>query len=104
MALCSIATGCISHSIGDVSYGAGNVSVTITNSGIPTNAGLELKIFSVGEYTQKEYLTTGSEVVLQKGDNRIDIPAMLGPGHYKIYLYITENGQRETAVIRDISV
>lgn len=98
------AAGCIEHSIGDVTYNAGNVSVLVINNGEPVNAGMELKVYSIGEYSQKEYTMTGITTQFATGSNRIDIPVVLKPGHYKLYLYITKNGQRETAVIRDIIV
>jgi hypothetical protein len=43
-------------------------------------------------------------VNLKTGENRIFIPGNLKSGAYKLYVYIILNGDRQTAVIRDIVV
>ena len=96
--------GCVSSTIGDVEYNPGNVTVAVDHSGAPVEAGVQARIFSLSEFEQHELLTTGTGVTLATGKNSIALPVSLSPGRYKIYVYLTTDGRRETAVIRDISV
>ena len=98
------AAGCTTLSVGNVSYGAGNLTVTITNNRDPVDTGIQVRIYKLNEFEQHELLTTGTTVTLTGTDNTVTIPLRLDPGRYKIYVYLTTNGQRETAVIRDITV
>ncbi|MDD1701412.1 MAG: hypothetical protein LUQ31_00340 [Methanoregula sp.] len=98
------AAGCITYSIGNVAYRPGNLSVVVTNTGDPIEAGIEVRIYTIDGFAQREYITTGTPVSLKNGENLINIPVNLTPGQYKLYVYLTKNGQRETAVIRDIGV
>ncbi|MFA6363740.1 hypothetical protein [Methanoregula sp.] len=98
------AAGCTTLSVGNVSYGAGNLTVTITNNGDPGDTGVQVRVYKLDEFTQHELLTTGTTVTLNGTENTIEIPLHLDTGRYKIYVYLTKNGQRETAVIRDITV
>ena len=41
---------------------------------------------------------------LNTGDNTVLIPVVLAPGNYKLKMYLIQNGERKTAVIRDIVV
>jgi hypothetical protein len=43
-------------------------------------------------------------VRLNNGDNNVFIPLMLKPGTYKLNIYLIQDGERKTAVIRDIVV
>jgi hypothetical protein len=43
-------------------------------------------------------------VKLETGDNTVLIPAPLAPGNYKLKMYLIQNDERKTAVIRDIVV
>ncbi|MGA2162287.1 MAG: hypothetical protein ABSG28_08875 [Methanoregula sp.] len=98
------AAGCTTLSVGNVSYSTGNLSVTIASSGTPVNTGVQVRVFKLDEFEQHELLTTGTMVMLTGPVNTVAIPLHLDPGRYKIYVYITTNGQREAAVIRDIAV
>jgi hypothetical protein len=99
-----VAAGCTTLSVGNVSYGAGNLTLTIANTGTPVDTGVQVRIFTLNEFDQQELLTTGTTVTLTGTDNTVTIPLHLDPGRYKIYVYLTKNGERTTAVIRDITV
>lgn len=104
LVLLLIAAGCITLPIGDVSYHAEKLSVTITNPTNPVDVGIQVRVYSIHEFEQHELLTTGTTVTLEKNENTVTMPLHLDPGKYKIYVYLTTNGVRETAVIRDIVV
>jgi hypothetical protein len=53
---------------------------------------------------QQEENVTMTPVKLESGNNTILIPGTFKPGTYKLYMYVLRNGDRETAVIRDIVV
>jgi len=99
-----VAAGCTTLSVGNVSYGAGNLTVTIANTGEPVDTGVQVRIFTLNEFEQHELLTTGTTVMLSGTGTTVTLPLHLDPGRYKIYVYLTTNGERETAVIRDITV
>lgn len=96
--------GCVSSAVGDVGYNHGNITIAIDHSGAPVETGVQARIFTLSEFEQHELLTTGTDVTLATGKNSIVLPVSLSPGRYKIFVYLTTDGQRETAVIRDISV
>lgn len=98
------AAGCSSLSAGDVTYGNNNLTVAVTNGGAPVSAGVQVRIFALDEFGQHELLTTGTTATLAGNGNAVRIPVHLEPGNYKIYVYVTKDGQRQTAVIRDITV
>ena len=96
--------GCVSTPVGNVSYADGNMTVAVAHTGTPMNAGVQVRIFSLGEFEQHELLTTGTDLTLVEGENSAILPVRLDPGRYKLYVYLTANGEREAAVIRDIVV
>ncbi|MEN6395026.1 MAG: hypothetical protein ABFC78_00905 [Methanoregula sp.] len=98
------AAGCTTLPVGDVSYGADNLTVSITNTGEPVDIGVQVRVYTLNEYEQRELLTAGTTATLTGTENTIKVPLHLDPGRYKIYVYITEHDQRMTAVIRDITV
>ncbi len=98
------AAGCATLSVGNVSYSTGNLSVTIAGSGTPVDTGVQVRVYELDEFGQHELLTTGITTTLTGTENTVEIPLHLDPGRYKIYVYLTTDGQREAAVIRDIAV
>jgi hypothetical protein len=99
-----LAAGCTSLSVGNVSYGAGNLSVTIAGAGTPAGTGVQVRVYKLDEFEQHELLTTGTTATLSGTETTVAIPMHLDPGRYKIFVYLTTGGQREAAVIRDIAV
>ena len=104
LVLLFLAAGCTSLSVGNVSYGAGNLSVTIAGAGTPAGTGVQVRVYQLDEFEQHELLTTGTTATLSGTETTVAIPMHLDPGRYKIFVYLTTGGQREAAVIRDISV
>ena len=99
-----LCAGCISLSVGTVSYATDNLSVTVNNGGDPLDAGLQVRIFETDGVTQHERDVIGMPVSLGRGTNTLLMPVKLEPGTYKLYVYLTVDGNRQTAVIRDITV
>jgi len=99
-----LTAGCTSLSVGNVSYGNDNLTVAVAGPGIPQTVGVQVRVFTLDQFTQHDFLTTGATVNLTGTDSNVTIPVHLDPGRYKLYVYIIENGERETAVIRDITV
>jgi hypothetical protein len=100
MVLC----GCVSTSIGDVSYADGGISAKINNPEGPSDAFIQVTIYQITGLSQQEYSTVMAPAKLVSGDNTVLIPVSLGSGNYKLKMYLIQNGERKTAVIRDIVV
>jgi hypothetical protein len=98
------AAGCSTLSVGDVSYGNGNLTVAVTGTGSPETIGVQVRVFTLEDFGQHELLSTGTTTQLTGKENTIDLPLSLSPGRYKLYVYLVRDGERETAVIRDITV
>jgi len=96
--------GCVSMSIGDVSYENNGLSAMIYNPGEPSDAFVQVTIYTVNGIVQQEHTVIMHPVKLESGNNKIMIPATLKPGTYKLYVYLIQNNERQTAVIRDIVV
>lgn len=102
--LLAAAAGCSSAAIGEISYGNGTVTVPVTSSGGPCDALVQLTVYEVRDFHQQEMTTIQQPVTLEQGENCVRVPAILGPGNYKIYVYVLKPGERQTATIRDITV
>ena len=100
----SVACGCVSSSIGDVRFTNGGIATTVSNPGQPTNAFVQVTIYEVNGLSQNEQSFVMHPVKLDTGDNNIFIPLNLKPGKYKLNMYLIQDGERKTAVIRDIVV
>ncbi|NMB77909.1 MAG: hypothetical protein GYA23_02300 [Methanomicrobiales archaeon] len=101
---CLAGAGCTSAVFGDVTYTGNELHVAITNSGVETEAWVQVTVFELKDFHQEEVQSIQQEIVLKNGSNEIVIPAKLAPGRYKLYLYILKPGERQTATIRDIVV
>ena len=99
-----LSTGCTSLAIGDVSYHNQVLTVHVSNSGDPFNGGIQVRIYEIKNLNQRELTVTGIPVSVKKGENDFTVPVPLEPGTYKIYVYLTADGERRTASIRDIVV
>ena len=99
-----ILSGCTSPAIGDALYRNGGISVNLTSSTDIPGAWMQVTIYQINELHQRELLVVNSPVTLRKGENEVFIPVPLEQGTYKLYVYLIQNGERKTAVIRDIVV
>jgi hypothetical protein len=104
LVLFSVVCGCVSSCIGIVTYTNGGLAATINNPGEPTNAFVQVTIYQVTVLSQQEQSVVMSSVNLKSGDNNVFIPVKLKPGNYKLNIYLIQDGERKTAVIRDIVV
>jgi hypothetical protein len=96
--------GCVSSSVGNVSYTNNGLTTTIENTGQPADAFVQVTIYTVNGLSQEEYTVLMSGVKLKSGINSVHIPVTLNPGTYKLKIYLIQDGERKTAVIRDIVV
>jgi hypothetical protein len=96
--------GCVSSSIGDVGYSGDNITASINNPGDPSDAFMQVTIYRIDGLSQLEHSVVFASAKLKTGDNIVQIPAPLDPGTYKLKMYLIQNGERKTAVIRDIVV
>ena len=89
---------------GKSDYTNNGVAATISNPGQPTNAFVQVTIYQVTGLSQQEQSFVMHPVSLNNGDNKVFIPLHLQPGTYKLNMYLIQDGERKTAVIRDIVV
>ena len=61
-------------------------------------------MYRIQDLHQQEFAVIEGPVALREGENTISFPAQIGPGQYKLYVYVIQNGERKTAIIRDIVV
>ncbi|MDD1696045.1 MAG: TIGR02186 family protein [Methanoregula sp.] len=97
-------SGCISAEIGDARYENNGILVSLNSSSPMPDAFMQVTIYEVKGLQQQESLVVSSPVNLIPGENTVFFPARLEPGTYKLRIYLIHNGERKTAVIRDIVV
>jgi hypothetical protein len=94
----------VSAGIGDAGYTGGRIYTNITNTGEPSGGYVQVTIYQIKDLHQQELTVVSSPVSLKTGENSIFYPVDLEPGEYKLYIYLIQNGERQTAVVRDIVV
>ncbi|MGD1004126.1 MAG: hypothetical protein ABR887_01745 [Methanoregulaceae archaeon] len=100
-----LSCGCISLAIGDVSYRNDRLSVHVTNDGDTLeNAGIQVRIFEIKDLNQHELTNIVIPVSVVKGENDFTVPVNLQPGAYKLYVYLSVNGDRRAASIKDLVI
>jgi len=99
-----LCAGCISTSVGNVGYSNQSIVIDITHTGEPTDAHVQVTVYRLANLTQEQLAVLGAPVSLVPGKNTLAVPARLDPGSYKLFVYIIKDGDRKTAVIRDITV
>ena len=90
--------------IGDVRYERGNYSVAIESHEQLSDAYVQVTAFRISGWSQEEYSVVYKPVTAGSLHTVVTIPAELGAGRYKLYVYLINDGSRQTAVIRDIEV
>ena len=100
----NLSAGCMSPSVGDVGYANQTLSIEIPHTGEPQDAYVQVTVYRIANLTQEEQDVLGAPVSLIPGRNTLALPARLGPGSYKLFVYVISEGSRKTAVIRDITV
>jgi len=104
MILLALCAGCMSTTVGDAGYDNNSVMVHVTHSGEPADVTMQVTIYRIANLTQEKFTVASVPVTLRNGENTVVAPVRLGPGNYKLYVYILGDGDRKTAVIRDIVV
>jgi hypothetical protein len=104
LCLCGITAGCMTASIGEVSYGQNNLYISATNQDPSAQAVLQVTVFRVQNLVQTEIFRQAEFIQFESGTHQYQMPIALNPGTYKIYIYITVNGDSKARVIRDLVV
>lgn len=104
LAMFPLFAGCVSTGVGDTFYGNNSVIVNITHAGEPADVSVQVTIYHIANLTQEKYSVVSAPAMLVNGENTVAVPVLLEPGAYKLYVYVLGNGDRKTAVIRDIVV
>jgi hypothetical protein len=97
-------SGCISTEVGDARYQNNGIVVNLNSSSAMQDAFMQVTIYEVKGLQQQESLVVNTPVNLVPGENTVFFPVWLEPGSYKLRIYLIHNGERKTAVIRDIVV
>ena len=99
-----LSSGCVSTEIGDARYENNGIRVNVNSTSPMPDAFMQVTVDEVKGLKQQESLYVTSAVNLTRGENTVFFPAPLQPGIYKLRIYLIQNGERKTAVIRDIVV
>ncbi len=100
----ALSPGCLSTSIGDVTYDGKNLAVQVTDAGGPEDAALQVSVYRFQDFRQDEVSMQILPVRLGQGTTTLTVPLELGQGTYRLYLYIIIDNARRASVIRDITV
>ena len=100
----ALLSGCISAEVGDAWYHNNGISVNLNSSDAMPDAFMQATIYQVKDLQQQEYLYVIIPVNVKQGENTVFFPARLEQGTYKLRIYLIHDGERKTAVIRDIVV
>jgi hypothetical protein len=104
LCLCGITAGCMTASIGEVAYGQNNLYISATNQDPSAQAVLQVTVFRINNLVQTEIFRQAEFIQFESGTHQYQMPITLNPGTYKIYIYITVNGDSKARVIRDLVV
>jgi hypothetical protein len=104
LALFSLFAGCLSTGIGDTWYSNNSVLVNVSHKGETADVSVQVTVYRIANLTQEKYIIASAPVTLVNGENTVAVPIRLEPGSYKLYVYVLGDGDRKTAVIRDIVV
>jgi hypothetical protein len=97
-------SGCSTIDIGDTGYANETVSLTIANAGEPSEGYVQVTVYEIKNNQQVETDVFFAPLALKQGKNIAFVPGKLKSGHYKLYIYLIQNGERKAATIRDIVV
>jgi len=105
MVICALfSAACVSTTIGNVAYSEGNISLSVTNAGGPSEGYVQVTVYEIKNNRQEEADVLYAPLTLQQGENTAVIHGTLRPGQYKLYIYLIQNGERKAATIRDLVV
>jgi len=104
LALILVSAGCLSYSIGTVSYDGDAVHVQVDNTGEARDVAMQITVFDLSEFRQVEVDKIVRSVHLNPGTNDVAFDVALGPGPYRLYIYMMQDGERLGCVIEDLEV
>ena len=104
LALIVVSAGCLSYSIGAVSYDGNAVHVSVNNKGEVRDAAMQITVFDLSDFKQVEVDKIVRSVHLDAGANDVPFDIALGPGPYRLYIYMMQDGERLGCVIEDLEV
>jgi len=104
LVLFPLCAGCLSTGVGDAWYGNNSIKVNISHTGEPADVNVQVTVYQIANLKQEMYTIVDTPTRLANGENTVVVPVQLSPGSYKLYVYVLGNGDRKTAVIRDITV
>jgi hypothetical protein len=105
MAVCALlSAACVSTTFGDVAYSSGEITLTVSHDGEPSEGYIQVTVYRIANNQREETGAFFAPLNLQRGANTALIPAQLEPGQYKLYFYLIQNGERKAATIRDLTV
>jgi hypothetical protein len=105
MVFCAVfSAACVSTTFGDVEYSNGEITLPVSYDGAPSEGYIQVTVYKIANNQQEETGAFFATLNLQRGENIALIPAPLGPGQYKLYFYLIQNGERKAATIRDLTV
>ncbi len=104
LVLFPLCAGCLSTGIEDTWYSNHSIMMHISHTGDPADVYVQVTVYRVADLRQEMYTIVDTPARLANGENTVTVPVQLGPGSYKLYVYVLSNGDRKTAVIRDITV
>ena len=104
LAMVIVSAGCLSYSIGTVSYDGSAVHVSVDNKGEARDAAMQITVFDLSGFKQVEVNKIVHSVHLHAGMNDVTFDVALQPGSYRLFIYMMEDGKRLGCVIEDIEV
>jgi len=104
MAVIAVSAGCLSYSIGTVSYDGDAVHVSVDNKGEARDCAMQITVFDLSDFKQVEVDKIVRSVHLDAGINDVTFDVDLQQGSYRLYIYMMEGGERLGCVIEDIEV
>jgi hypothetical protein len=105
LALTGILAGCLQSSLGDVRYDGEQLHIKATNDGATAQATLQVTVAQVRDLGQTEIIRDATFIQFEQGQREYLFPVgHLEPGTYKLYIYITVDGDRRVSEIRDLTV
>jgi len=104
MAIFVASAGCLGQSIGDVTYKSSALQVVINSEKYSNNTNIQVTVFDLDNFQQKELMKVVNPVDLGRGVNIHTVPMDLSPGSYKLFIYLIEDGKRTNCEIRTLDV
>ena len=107
LAVMAALSGCMNYSFGDLTYNDSEKKLVFevnNNADEETITTIQITVFSLDDFRQKEYKQCVGTFNLKPGLNEYSFPVVLEKGNYKLYLYVLKDKTRKSAEIRDLTI